>query len=371
MPQPAATPKTNLSTRTAARVRLSAFALLVCAFVALTTLHPIHSQAEETTSQQPTTQEPTTREQTPDDEIVRVNTDLFVFPIRVRDKRGASTILTEHDLLLKDEDHVTAGLSLYHGADRVAVVFALDGSGSLREIVSQQREAALALAGRFGEKSQVAVIRFAETPSLVAPFASDTAAAREAFNFPARGNQHTAIFDAALAAVNTFAGLPRVRSERRIIVLLSDGLDNASSVKARTVIEAALQSHVSFYVIHLPLFEPRDGRLAVRSPAKGFHDLAEKTGGKYFLVGNAGAALAPQADRANNDLTPVFQAIEDDLRSQYLLGWYAGEGSRDGRSHRFTISFPAGVEFQIGGFKYARSQEFFHGLPGKPKKDHK
>lgn len=304
-----------------------------------------------------------------DDEVVKVNTDLFVIPIRIRDNRGqAATTLTARDLTLKDEDHVTAGLSLYHGADRVALVFALDQSGSLREIVSEQREAALALAGRFGDRSQVAVIRFAEKPSVVVPFGRDTSAAREAFSFPVRANQHTAIFDAAAAAVNTFEGLPPVRSERRIVVLISDGLDNASKINARSVIEAAMRNHVSFYVIHLPLFEPRDGRLAVRSPAKGFRELAEKTGGKYFLVGDARTALATQANKKNNDLTPIFQAIEDDLRSQYLLGFYLGEGARDGHSHRFTIGFPAGFEYQMYGFKYSRSHEFFNGVPGRLKK---
>jgi Ca-activated chloride channel family protein len=272
---------------------------------------------------------------------------------------------------LKDEDHVTAGLSLYHGADRVALVFALDQSGSLREIVSQQREAALALAGRFGDASQVAVIRFAEKPSLVAPFAMDTSVAREAFNFPPQANQHTAIFDAAAAAVNAFAGLPQMRSERRLVVLLSDGLDNASTIKANAVIQAAVRNHVSFYVIHLPLFEPRDGRLAVRSPAKGFRELAEKTGGKYFLVGDSRAALSPMVNRTNSDLTPIFQAIEEDLRSQYLLGFYFGEGGRDGRNHSFKIGLPAGVKYQIGGFKYSQTQEFFRVVSGKPAKTSK
>ena len=54
-------------------------------------------------------------------------------------------MLTERDLTINDDDHATAGLYLYPGADRVALVFALDESGSLREIVSQQREAALGL----------------------------------------------------------------------------------------------------------------------------------------------------------------------------------------------------------------------------------
>jgi Ca-activated chloride channel family protein len=353
---PAATLNTILSTRSALFVLSCARPWFrpSCVLLALIAFPTIHLQAQESRT---------------DDDVVRVNTDLFVIPIRVKDKRGqAATTLTERDLVLKDEDHVTAGLTLYHGADRIALVFALDQSGSLREIVSQQREAALALAGRFGAASQVAVIRFAEKPSLIVPFGKDTSAAREAFMFPAQANQHTAIFDAALAAVRAFDGLPQLRSERRLIVLISDGLDNASTIKANSVIQAAVEHHVSFYVIHLPLFEPRDGRLAVRSPAKGFRELAEKTGGKYFLVGNATSALAPAASNASNDLTPVFQAIEDDLRSQYLLGFYFGEGARDGRSHRFTIGVPAGVEYQIFGFKYMRTQEFFHGLSGKPAK---
>lgn len=348
---PAVTPKTIPSTVSAAflRSRAQAFLRAVCVLAAIIALLSLHVQA----------QEPTT-----DDEVVKVSTDLLVFPIRIRDKRGqAATALTERDLLLKDDDHVTSGLYLYPGADRVALVFALDQSGSLREIVSLQREAALALFGRFGERSQVAVIRFAEKPSLVAPFGRDTSAAREAFKFPVRANQHTAIFDAAAAAVNAFDALPRVRSERRIVILISDGLDNASTMKAGPIIQAAFQKQVSFYVIHLPLFEPRDGRLAVRAPAKGFRELAEKTGGKYFLVGNASSALVQQANRTNIDLTPVFQAIEEDLKSQYLLGFYAGDASRDGRNHRFTVSLPSRVEYQLGGYGYSRTHEFFIKMP--------
>ncbi len=361
---PAATSKTLLSTRRAAILHsfvqspaqqpIQSSVRLICLLVALIAFPAIQTQAQEPIA---------------DDEVVRVNTNLFVIPIRVKDKRGqAATPLTERDLKLKDEDHVTAGLTLYHGADRVALVFALDQSGSLRDIVSQQREAALALVGRFGDKSQVAVVRFAEKASLVVPFGKETSAAREAFSFPAQANQHTAIFDAAVAAVRAFDGLPQIRSERRLVVLISDGLDNASTIKASAVVQAALNNHVSFYVIHLPLFEPRDGRLAVRSPAKGFRELAEKTGGKYFLIGDLHAALSVPPNTATIDWTAIFQAIEDDLRSQYLLGFYFGEGARDGRSHRFTIGVPAGVEYQVFGFKYQRTQEFFHGLPGKPEK---
>lgn len=290
-----------------------------------------------------------------DDEVIRVNTELLLFPIRVRDKRKPEQKLTEADLTLTDEDRVTNGLYFSAGADRLALVFALDESGSLREIIAQQREAALGLFGRFGEKSRVAVLRFSSSPTLVAEFGRDLEVVRSAFSFPARPNQRTAIFDAAASAVRSFDSLPRIRSERHIVILISDGLDNASAAKAEGVIKTALDKRVSFYVIHLPLFAPRDGRLAIRSPAKGFRDLAEKTGGKFFIAGDAKSALASAAV----NLAPVFQAIEDDLKGQYLVGFYIGEAANDGRKHRFSLSLPAGVEYQFGHLGYSRKHEFF------------
>src|SRR6185295_12355661 len=148
---PAARSKTILPTKTAGSVRVAMRFLLRidCVAVVLLALHPVEPQAQEPT--------------TDDDETIKVNTDLLVYPIRVRDKRRPpASSLTKDDLVLKDDDRVTGGMYLYSGADRVALVFALDESGSLREIVSQQREAALALFGRFGERSRVAVLRFAQ-----------------------------------------------------------------------------------------------------------------------------------------------------------------------------------------------------------------
>lgn len=299
------------------------------------------------------------QEPSANDEVLRVNTDLLLFPIRIRDKSGqASTSLTERDLSLKDQDRITTGLYFSQGIDRVALVFALDQSGSTREIISLQRHAAVALFTRFNERSKIAVIRFAARPALVAPFGRDAAVAREAFNFSSAANQQTAIFDAAATALNAFEELPPVRSERRIVILISDGLDNASLTKPGAIIERASKERVSFYVIHLPLFEPRDGRLSVRPPAKGFKDLAEKTNGKYFLVDSS-----PLSSAKTIDLKPTFQAIEDDLRNQYLLGFYLNETANDGRKHRFSLSLPGGFEYQVGQLGYSRTQEFFVNRP--------
>lgn len=289
-----------------------------------------------------------------DDEVLRVNTDLILFPARIRDHRGQKPNgLTEHDLFVKDPDGVTTSLYLLAGVDRVAMVFALDESGSLRDIINEQKEAALGLYERFGSKSSIAVLHFAVTPRIVAPFARDTQKASSVFELTAQSNQHTAIFDAAAKTLAMFETLPRVRSERRIVILISDGLDNASKTKSSAVIERARESAISFYVIHLPLFEPRDGRLAVRHASSGFRELAEKTGGKYFL-----AADTPFSSRDKIDLAPVFRAIEDDLRSQYLIGFYLNSKAHDGKLHHLSVSFPKGIEFQVGDRNYANTHKF-------------
>ena len=106
-------------------------------------------------------------------------------------------------------------------------------------------------------------------------------------------------------------------------------------------------------------------KLGVRQPSKGFKDLGEKTGGKYFLVGDEKSALLPK----QNDLTPVFQAIEEDLKSQYLLGFYISEVANDNRRHEFSVTLkPEGVEYLVGRFGYSRKQRFYvHRPPGSTK----
>lgn len=303
----------------------------------------------------------TVRAQHQTDETIRTETNLVTFPIRVRGHH-TNQPLTKADLILKDPHHVVSELYLAAGVDRVALVFAMDRSGSIREVISAQRNAALALFARFGDRSQVAVLHFADKPQIVLPFGRNLNEIGEAFNFSAATNQRTAIFDAAAAALRTLAELPRVRFERRIVILVSDGLDTASVIKPSAVIAQALEMQVSFYVIHLPLFAPRDGRLVVRPPADGFKNLAEKTGGKYFLAANAKSALAARRDV---NLEAIFQAIEEDLRSQYLLGFYFAPNAKDKRKHRIEVSLPPGCEYQLSGTKYARTHEFFDVLTAK------
>lgn len=269
------------------------------------------------------------------DEVIRVRTDLVTTAAYVQDARGRRIFnLSAGDFVVREDGRIVKVEYFAAGTERVALAFALDASGSARETIMRQREIALALFSRFGAQSRVAVLRFGETAEMAAPFTNSAERALQAFRFPAQADRHTAIFDAASSAARSFDAPGGDATERRIVILISDGLDTASKTKPADVVQKARSLGVSFYVIHLPIFTPRDGRLAPRPSSRGFRELAEQTGGRYFMVGDAKEALNPTA---RYDLAPVFQAIEEDLQSQYVLGYYPGEAARDASFHRIEI----------------------------------
>ena len=269
-------------------------------------------------------------------EVVRVRTDLVTVPAFVTDGHGRRIQnLTLADFELRDDGRAVKIEYFAAGTEHVALLFALDASGSTEETINQQRETALALFSRFGQSSQVAVLRFAEASELTAPFSGTSTNAIKAFELPALRNHRTAIFDAVENSIRAFDTRRADATERRIVILISYGLDTVSRARPRNVIDLARQRGVSIYSIQIPLYAPRDGRLAPRPAAKGFRELAEETGGRYFLAGDAKSALAVQPAY---DLAPIFQAIEEDLQGQYVLGYYQGDEAQAGRAHRIALN---------------------------------
>lgn len=271
-----------------------------------------------------------------DDDVLRVRTDLVTVPAFVTDTHGRRVAgLKQSDFSVQDNGRTVALSYFAAGTEHVALAFALDASGSIREVIAQQREAAIQLFSRFGQGSRVAVLHFGDKAELAVPFTTETAKAQPAFTARLPVSRRTAIFDGVLATLRAFATEKSNPVERRILILISDGLDTASRARSSAVIREAGAQNVSIYVIHLPLYVPHGGRLAVRSASKGFRELAEKTGGRYFLIGDTESALDPQAKL---DLAPVFRAIEEDLQGQYVLGYYPDEAARNTAFHRIAIS---------------------------------
>jgi VWFA-related protein len=268
-------------------------------------------------------------------EIHKIETNLILVPFYVTDGSGRRVpSLSERDFQVRDNGLPAETGFLVAGADSVGLLFLLDASGSTREIVTAQSETALALFSHFGERSHIAVMQFRERAELKQGFTRDLRAARRAFQIAPQPDRRTAIFDAARDAVRAFRAPGRSAAERRIVVLVSDGLDTASTTTPASVIAEANAAGVSFYVVHLPLYAPLDGRLAARKPSKGFRDLAEKTGGQFFVIGDARSSLDP---RAEHDLSPIFRAIAEDLQSQYVLAVRPAAGAEPGTLRRVEV----------------------------------
>jgi len=270
-----------------------------------------------------------------DDEVVHVRTDLITVPVRVFDnRRKRIESLSKNDFeILVDGKSVSIDY-FAAGAEKLALMFALDQSGSVREIIAKQRKAALDLFRHFGARGEVAVVRFDDHATLAANFTRNSGTAEAAFEFSPSMDKHTAIFDSVASALSFFKERRSDPVERLILIVISDGLDTFSRIGWREATEAAVRSNVSIYSVQIGLFSPVGGRLEIRKPSKGFKELAERSGGGFFVIGDRSTALIPGADV---DLGPVFGEIEAELRNQSILGFYPGSGLRDGARHTIEV----------------------------------
>jgi VWFA-related protein len=115
----------------------------------------------------------------------------------------------------------------------------------------------------------------------------------------------TALHDAIVTSLYYFRG---VRGQRAL-VLLSDGDDTASTVPFKNALEYARRSGVAIYTIGLDV-----GKLAI-SVRNKLNELSSATGGRSFFISKA------------DELQGVYQQIEEELRSRYLLA-YASDRPR-------------------------------------------
>ena len=124
-------------------------------------------------------------------------------------------------------------------------------------------------------------------------------------------------------AVSQIAGtlMPRsLGAGRRVLLLITDGVDTSSQVKSNKAVAAALESGVIVYAIGIVDASYND--LDKRSLRK----IAEQTGGRAFFPQKVG------------DVTGSFKQISEGLSSQYVITFArAGAGRGDGPFHKLKI----------------------------------
>jgi Ca-activated chloride channel family protein len=136
-----------------------------------------------------------------------------------------------------------------------------------------------------------------------------------------KGDWATALYDAICLGAERLGKL----EGRKVLVLISDGDDTAKSSTYAQALEAALRNEATIYsIIDVPI-EASAGR-----DLGGEHaliTLAEQTGGKSYYAGDGG-------------LDKAFARVSDDLRTQYLLGYYPKNQEPGKTFHRVQVTIP-------------------------------
>lgn len=191
----------------------------------------------------------------------------------------------------------------------------LDTSSSMTEELEEAVEGALTFfESVLTPRDRAAVITFSEAPHLAVRFTNDRQVLEGGLvGLTAQGE--TALYDSLVYALYYFSGI----SGKRAIIVLSDGEDVGSRYNYEDVIDYAHRTGVSIYAIGLHL-----GSRQAEVRAK-LQRLASETGGAAFFIDSAGG------------LERVYESIEADLRSQYLLAYQSTSGEGDDRFREVEV----------------------------------
>ncbi|HET6553695.1 MAG TPA: VWA domain-containing protein [Dyella sp.] len=203
-----------------------------------------------------------------------------------------------------------------------AMMLALDLSGSMRTDDMQlggrsvsRFGAVEAIAGDFISRrsgDELGLILFGSRAFLVTPLTYDLEAVRAQLKGAAVGlaGTETAIGDAIAVAVKRLAGLPE---QARVVVLLTDGVNNAGSIAPADAARAAQAAGVRIYTIGIgatemsvaDLFGTRTINPSADLDEGMLRAIATQTGGRYFRATDADQLA--NAYRAINALEPMPQ----------------------------------------------------------------
>ncbi len=253
--------------------------------------------------------------------------------VNVTDKNGAIVGGLTKDDFAVFEDNRPQQIAVFERKTDVPLnlTLAIDTSGSVRKDLDEEASAARHFAHDILQpKDQMSVLEFATDVTELTGFTSNLSQIDRAVG-QLRSDWATALYDAICLGSQ---GLGK-REGRKALVLVSDGDDTAKSSTYAQALEAALRNEVMIYsLIDVPI-EASAGR-----DLGGEHaliTLSEETGGKHFYVGEGG-------------LDKAFARVSDDLRTQYLLGYYP-KNQEPGRTfHRVVVTIPRAAtdEFNVG-----------------------
>jgi Ca-activated chloride channel family protein len=212
----------------------------------------------------------------------------------------------------------------------LSIVLAIDVSDTVLTSERLEKEAAKHFVQAIlREQDELDVMEFADTVREIVPFTNQEKRIEQALGQLEMGDE-TALYNAIYLASDRLATTSQAAGRRRVLVVISDGGDSIEhGEKFEQAVEEAQRADTMIYsIIIVPVYADA-GRNTGGEHA--LIQMSEDTGGKYYYV------VDP------SDLEPAFRHVSDDLRTQYLLGYYSQDKSDDKAFRRIRVKLTEGA----------------------------
>ncbi len=248
-----------------------------------------------------------TRPQRPSTEL-RVQTDLVGILASVTDQNGQPIPDLTQDSFQVSEEGVPQKIARFEAqTDRpLDLALMIDSSMSAFKDLRFEADAS----ARFIQQvvrpgDALAVFEFDESVTKLSNFSDNVQRLQAAVRKIVPGSG-TSIYDAVELASDSLSRLPQGR--RRAIVLVTDGGETTSVAKFDDTRRAAIRSGALLYTIIVRAVNNENGRNTAGEHA--LITITDSTGGALFILEDA------------NQISQMFDRINRELRTQYLLGYY-------------------------------------------------
>ena len=215
----------------------------------------------------------------------------------------------------------------------LSIVLALDTSLSTRKDLRVELDAAREfIKSILRPQDGLALYQFAQEVDELVPFTSDMTRIDRGLKRVRIGSA-TAMYDAIYLASKSLSK----RQGRKVLVVITDGGDTFSQVDYQEALRAAqIADTIVYSIIDVPI-EADAGRNTGGEHA--LIQIAHDTGGKHYYA------------NSSEDLKRAFQQVSEELRTQYLLGYYPSNKLADSDYRRIEVRLRPDAGPRFAGLK--------------------
>lgn len=264
---------------------------------------------------------------------INVNVRLVNVFTNVTDEQGAPVAgLSKDDFAIYEDGHPQK-IAIFERQSELPlnIVLAIDTSGSVRKDLSIEQEAARRFVhSLLRPVDRLDLIEFADGVREIVGFTNSLGRIDHALN-DMRGGSATALYSGVFLASQILAPY----NGRKVLVLISDGGNTVKGTSYDMALEEAVRAEAIVYsIIDVPI-EASAGRDLAGEHA--MITLSQETGGRYYY------ANAESLDR-------IFAKLSEDLRTEYLLGYYPQNRPYDTGFRSITVKLvnqPANANYNV------------------------